>query len=137
MCVVQVQQSPALARAQRHLHGQVPLGQVLGVGLRVEPSTLPRHPPPQGVPGPWEGPLPLGPNKGASPSLEVQVPNWPRTMGLLKIKQYWISLKRSLWAQQHLVNLGTLVSLPSVPFSRSTGADLPCSSWLVCWSDGQ
>lgn len=93
---LQVQQSPALDRAQPHLQGRVPLGQGLGVGLQVEPSTRPRHPLPREVQGPWEGPLPLGPNKGASPSLEGQAPNWRLTMGLLKIKQYWTSLKHSL-----------------------------------------
>ena len=90
----QVQRFPALARIEPHPPGQVPLGQMLGVGVQVEPSTPLKHPQPREVPGQWAGPLLLAPSKGASPSLAGLVPNCPLAMALDKVKLFWTSLRR-------------------------------------------
>ncbi len=92
-CLCLVQRFPALARIEPHPPGQVLLGQKLGVGVQVEPSTPPKHPQPQEVPGQWPGPLLLAPSKGASPSLAGLVPNCPLAMALHKVKPCWISLR--------------------------------------------
>ena len=89
----QVQRFPALARIEPHPPGQVPLGQMQGPGVQVEPSTPPKHPQPTEVPGQWAGPLLLAPSKGAFPSLVGLVPNCPLAMALDKVKLFWISLR--------------------------------------------
>jgi len=93
-CLCQVQRFPALARIEPHPPGQVPLGQMLGLRVQVEPSTPPKHPQPLEVPGQWAGPLLLAPSKGASPSLAGLVPNCPLAMAPDKVKPFWISLRR-------------------------------------------
>ncbi len=92
----QVLRSLALAKTEPHPQEEAPLGQMLGAHLQLGlgPSTLPRHPRPQGVPGLWAGPLPLEASRGAFRSLEGQALNCPLAMALLKIKQCWISLRR-------------------------------------------